>query len=178
MKKTFSILVKSALTFVVLFIVASCGGSVPAPDAVAGKIDSGKELSTKDYTAMIEYCGKYAQEAQKYYDLINAQPNDSTAEAVKAASSLADLYGSYKYLDLFRTKLAQTDLAKLGAENEKKVKDYAKYQGFPLPIGEDANLEDPNVVGMIEQTPASDTVSETTGVISTGAGEAVDINVK
>jgi len=45
---------------------------------------------------------------------------------------------------------------------------------FPLPVGEGANLEDPNVVGMIEQTPDSDT----TGVISQGAGEAVDINVK
>lgn len=162
------------LAVMLLCVMASCGTKVPSPESVAEKLTSGQTLSEADYTSMIEYCGKYASEAQKYYDTINAQPNDSTADAIKATSGLADLYASYPYLDQFRNNLAQTELSKLGAENEKKVNAYAKYQGFPLPIGEGADLRDPNVVGMIEETPDSDT----TGVISQGDGEAVNINVK
>lgn len=178
MKKTFSIVMKSimqsAAALLLLVVMASCGSKVPSPEAVAAKLDTGEALSQTDYTAMIDYCGEYARNAQKYYDIINAQPNDSTAESIKATDDLASLYGKYKYLDMFRNSLAQTDLSALGADNEKKVNDYAKYQGFPLPVGEGADLQDPNVVGMIEETPDTDS----SAVIATGDGEAVDVDVK
>lgn len=167
-------IIKSALAAVLLLAMAACGQKVPSAEEVANRINSNEEVTEADFTSMIEYCGKYAKDAQKYYDIINAQPTDSTAEAIKATSELADLYADYPYLELFRGKLAQTEMSALGAANEKKVNEYAQYQAFPLPIGEGADLEDPNVVGMIEQMPASDT----SGVISQGAGEAVDEGVK
>ena len=170
-------LFKGLMALVLVCLMAACGAKTPTPEAVAAKIAANETLTEADYTTMIDYCGKYAEKAQKYYDIINAQPNDSTAEYNRAASDLPDLYGSDKYLDTFRNCLAQTDLSKLGKENEKKVNDFAKYQGFPLPQGEGADLRDPNVVGMIEDMPDT-TVTETTGVISTGDGEAVDVNVK
>lgn len=165
---------KGVMALMLVCVMAACGSKVPSVESVASRLSANESLSQADYTAMIDYCGKYAEEAQKYYDAINAQPNDSTVEAISAAGDLASLYAKYTYLDQFRTALAQTDISQLGAENEKKVNEYAKYQGFPLPVGEGANLEDPNVVGMIEQTPATDT----TGVISQGDGEAVDVKVK
>lgn len=174
MKRNLSLVIKGLMALALVLVMASCGSKTPTPESVAQRLSANESLTQEDYTAMIDYCGKYAEEAQSYYDAINAQPNDSTTEAVRAAGNLAALYAKYTYLDQFRTALAQTDISQLGAENEKKVNEYAKYQGFPLPVGEGANLEDPNVVGMIEQTPDSDT----TGVISQGAGEAVDINVK
>ena len=156
-------LFKGLMALVLVCLMAACGAKTPTPEAVAAKIAANETLTEA--------------EGQKFFDIINAQPNDSTAEYNRAASDLADLYGSDKYLDTFRNCLAQTDLSKLGKENEKKVNDFAKYQGFPLPQGEGADLRDPNVVGMIEDMPDT-TVTETTGVISTGDGEAVDVNVK
>ena len=174
MKKTISLISKGLTVLLFIFAMVACGSKVPDPASVAGKINAGQSLTEADYASMIDYCGKYAEEAQKYFDLINAQPNDSTAEAVKATDDLAGLYARYTYLDQFRNALAQADMSELGAENEKKVNEFAKYQAFPLPVGEGADLKDPNVVGMIEEMPDTDTA----GVISDGDGEAVDINVK
>lgn len=174
MKKKFNVILKSAMTLMFVLILASCGSKTPSAEDVAKKIDAQETLTQADYTAMIDYCGKYAQEAQKYFDQINAQPNDSTAAAVEATNKLADLYASYTYLDQFRTALYATSDAQLSPENEKKLNEYASYEAFPLPSGEGKALENPDVVGMIEQTPNTDS----TGVISTGVGEAVDVNVK
>ena len=172
MKNAFSILVKGILAILAIGIVASCNPKLPTDNEVAQKIESGQKLDEADYTTIIDYCGKYAGEAQKYYDIINAQANDSTAEYVKASNDLASLYANYTYLDQFRNTLSAADMSSLGAENEKKVNEYAKYQGFPLPGGEAAELENPNVVGMIEDMPTK-AATESTGVISVGDGEAV-----
>ncbi|MBD5195633.1 MAG: hypothetical protein HDR84_07350 [Bacteroides sp.] len=177
MKKSFTLLKKLIVASFLLVIVAACGTKLPTDSEVAQKIDAKESLSEADYTTMIDYCGKYAEEAQKYYDIINAQPNDSTAEYIKAADDLATLYGNYAYLDAFRQTLNNSEVSQLGKENEKKVNEYAKYQAFPLPGGEAANLQNPNVVGDIENMP-SPSVSDSTGVISAGDGEAVDMQVK
>ena len=136
MKKTISLISKGLTVLLFIFAMVACGSKVPDPASVAGKINAGQSLTEADYASMIDYCGKYAEEAQKYFDLINAQPNDSTAEAVKATDDLAGLYARYTYLDQFRNALAQADMSELGAENEKKVNEFAKYQAFPLPVGE------------------------------------------
>lgn len=177
MKKTLSTLMAAAASIFLMIGVAACSSNLPTDADVAKKIDAKEALSEADYTTMIDYCGKYAEEAQKYYDVINAQPNDSTAEYISATNDLATLYGNYAYLDQFRQALAQSEMSQLGADNEKKVNELAKYQAFPLPAGAGANLQDPNVVGMIEQMPTTAT-TDSTGVISSGDGEAVDINTK
>ena len=173
MKKTISGLIGCMLAVLILGCMTACSSKVPSAEEVATKINEGGNLSQSDYTVMLDYCGDYAKEAQKYYDIINAQPNDSTAESVKAADSLASLYAKYKYLDSFRQNLASVDVSALGTENEKKVSEFAKYQGFPLPEGEGADLQNPEVVGEIEQIP-----EDSSAVIATGVGEAVDEKVK
>lgn len=172
MKTEISNLIKGAIAVLMLIVMASCGGSNPSVEDVVKTLDAGKTPTESEYASIIKYCGDYAKEAQKYYDIINAQPNDSTAEAVKATDNLASLYAKYPYLDKFRDVLAKTELSKLGAKNEAKVNEYAKYQGFPLPVGEGADLRDPNVVGMVQDMPDS-AVTDTTGLLSTGDGEAV-----
>lgn len=153
--------------FVVL--MAACGQKIPSAEQVAASINTNKPLTEADYTRMVDYCAEYAKKAQQYFDIINAQPNDSTAEAVKASGSLADLYAQYTYLDLFRQKLEDTDISAVGADNAKKISEYASLEAFPLPKGEGMKLQDPDVQGMIEQMP-----EESSSVIATGAGEAVD----
>lgn len=177
MKKTFSVLKRGVLGLLIALAVVSCGTKIPTDKEVAAKIDAKEQLTEADYTTMIDYCGKYAEQAQQYYNIINAQPNDSTAEYIKASDDLANLYGSYVYLDAFRQQIAQTDMTTLGKDNENKVNEYAKYQGFPLPGGAGADLQDPNVVGMIEQMPST-AATDSTGILSTGDGEAVDVKVK
>lgn len=177
MKKTFSKLFLSMGAVVALLFAAGCSSNLPTDKEVADKLSTDQQLTEADYTTMIDYCGKYAEEAQKYYDIINAQPNDSTAEYTKAADDLANLYGNYTYLESFRNALNNADMSKIGKDNEKKVNDFSKYQAFPLPAGAGQNLENPSVVGVIEDMP-SQGVTDSTGVISTGDGEAVQVNVK
>lgn len=177
MKKKFSFLLKSLVAVAIVTVMVACSANLPTDADVAKKIEANQALSEADYTTMIDYCGKYAEQAQKYYDVINAQPNDSTAEYTDAVNQLSTLYGNYTYLDQFRQALAQSDMSQLGKDNENKVNEYAKYQAFPLPGGEGANLRDPNVVGMIEDMPSTAT-TDSTGVLSSGDGEAVDTTVK
>lgn len=152
--------------------LVTCGSKQSDPAEIAKKIDAKEQLSQADYAAIIDYCGAYAEKAQQYYDVINAQPSDSTAEAVKATSDLAALYAGHKYLDMFRAALYATDASQLDEENMKKVNKYSAFESFPLPGGVGKAMESPNVVGQIEDMPA-----DSGNVISTGDGEAVDIQV-
>lgn len=154
--------------------MSSCGNKNVTPEDVANKIEAKEALSDADYSTMIDYCGDYAKEAQPYFDIINAAPNDSTRRAEEAASNLADLYAKYKYLDTFRTQLDNTDITALDKSNQDKINKLSEYSSFPLPAGAGAALENPDVVGDIVDMPESDT----SAVIATGDGEAVDVPVK
>lgn len=153
-------------------MMASCGGKGVDPQVVAQKIENGETLTHEDYASMIDYCGDYAVKAQKYFDIINAEPNDSTSEAIKASDELAGMYADAKYLDMFRTALTDADEQRLGAANSKKIAEYAKYEAFPIADISDTTMLNPDIVGDIEQMPAEDTA----GVIATGDGEVVEAN--
>lgn len=168
MKKLTTTLKTFAL-FALATVMVSCGSKTPTPEEVASKIENGQELSQADYTAMLEYVGDYAEKAQDYYNTINIQPNDSTAEYIKASNDLANLYAKYPYLQTFRTCIANTDGSKFDNRNLELVNKYSNDEGFPLPVGEGTVMENPDVQGMIEQMPATDS----TGVIANGVGEAV-----
>lgn len=154
--------------------LVSCNDKIPTPQEVAQKIDASEKLTQADYTSIFDYCGEYAKKAQQYLDMINSQPNDSTPEYTRAVSEMASLYQEYKYLDMFRDVIYQLPATELDDANQKKVEEYSKYQAFPLPEGSAQDLISPNDVGAIEDMPDSANGQ----VISTGAGEAVDINVK
>lgn len=172
--KSFSAELTALALLAIVIIMGACSSKLPTPEEVANKIDAKETLDTKDYTTMIDYCGEYAKKAQQYFDLINAQPDASTPEAIQAAGKLAGIYAEYKYLDMFRDVIDNTEESVMGKENVDKINDYAKYEAFPLPIGAGAALQSPDVVGQIEQMPANDS----DGVISEGVGEAVNIDVK
>lgn len=173
MKTKTSLFFKGLIAAMLVVIFTGCAKSRPSADQVLTKIEANDSLSQADYSTIIDYCGDYARQAQKYYDIINAQPSDSTQEAITATNDLANLYADDKCLDKFRSTLGNASMSRLDKTNQEKVNEFAKYQGFPLPDGAGQNLENPDVVGMIQQTPSSDT----TGVISQGDGEAVDVNV-
>lgn len=151
-------------------ILVSCGGNKPVDVAsVAAKIAGGQSLTEADYTAMIDYCGDFAKKAQSYYDVINAAPNDSTAEAIKATGELADLMSGATYLEPFRKALFSADAKELGEENVRKMEELTKYEAFPIADIGDSTLMNPEQVGEIVETPQSDT----TGIIAAGDGVAV-----
>ncbi len=60
----------------VVLLAAACGGSDDA-SKVASKIHSNEQLTESDYKVMVDYCGKYAESAQKIQDQINNLPVDS-----------------------------------------------------------------------------------------------------
>lgn len=164
---------KTCLMASVCLLFAMCA-KTESPDDVARRLDAGETLSQDDYTAMIDYCGDYARSAEQYQVIIAGQPNDSTPAYVKAAADLAALYAKYPYLDKFRSALYNVDVSQLSEANRKKIDEYGKYSSFPLPGGDGPALQQPDVVGAIEDMPDTDTA----GVIATGDGEAVDINIK
>ncbi|MCM1369648.1 MAG: hypothetical protein NC204_04675 [Candidatus Amulumruptor caecigallinarius] len=170
--KTFTSSVLALMAVLLLTFVSSC--SKTSPRDVAAKIDAKESLSQNDYGVIIDYCGEYAEKAQNYFNIISGQPNDSTRVAVEASQNLATLYQEYNYLDLFRNTLYSISDSDLDKSNIDKVNKYSKLEAFPLPGGAGVALENPDVVGMIEDTPNSDT----SAVIATGDGEAVDVKVK
>lgn len=173
-RRIFTTLVAMLAFVASVALFSACSEKLPSAEEVAKRIDAKETLSTADYTAMINYCGEYAKKAQPLFDIINAQPDASTPEAVKAAGEMADLYANYRYLDMFRSVLENTDESALGAKNVEKVNELSQFQAFPLPEGAGPDLNQPGVVGQIEQMPDSDT----SGVISTGVGEVVNLEVK
>lgn len=159
--KAFKILSILAVTL----LMAACGGQ--SVDSVAEKIDSGKKLTQADYTTIIDYCGQFADEAQKLQNQVDALP-DSSSVAVADETKLADLKTRFPHLDKFNAALLASTPEEVGAGNVKKVNKLAQYIWFTAPDW--ATIQtDPKVDGFIEQTPTSDT----TGVISAGAGDIV-----
>lgn len=165
---------KTLFIALVCVAFAACTNSNTTPAEVAAKIDSHETLSEGDYSVMIDYCGEYARSAQQYFDIINEQPTDSTAEYSRAAQALATLKANSPYLDMFRTAIYAASDKQIGEKNIKKVQEYQKYEAFPLPEGSGPDLAIPDEVGVIEDMPDTDT----TGVISTGDGIVVDESMK
>ena len=150
----------------VCFLMAACGSSDEAA-AVVSKLKDGGQLSEKDYTVMIDYCGKYAETAQKIQDEINLLPADSP-KAGELTEKLASITEKEKYLQQFEDVLNNVSKDALGDKNVELINKYAPLTWFPAPAWAEVDTTS-NVVGSIVDMSATDTA----GVIAAGAGEAV-----
>ncbi len=150
----------------VCFLMAACGSSDQAA-AIASKIKDGSQLTEKDYTEMINYVGKYAEEAQKIQDQINVLPAES-AEAGKLTDRLAQMTENEKYLQTFGDVLNNVSKEAVGEKNVELINKYASLTWFSAPAWAEIDTTN-NVVGSIVDMPSNDSA----GVIATGDGEAV-----
>lgn len=151
---------------VVCLMLAACGGTKGA-SAVADKIKGGEQLTQSDYTVMIDYCGKYAEEAQKLQDQVNSLPTDSK-KSFKLEDKLADLSNSYPYTAEFFDKITNCSKEEIGEKNVDAINKYAPLMWFSAPAWAIVS-NDTDVVGFIEDMPSTDS----TNVISTGDGVEV-----
>lgn len=147
-------------------VMWACGGD--SASKVASAIKDGSALTPDDYTVMIDYCGKYATEAQKLQDRINTLAPTS-GEAAKLTDELAALSGKYPYLNEFFAKIPSCSKEEIGEKNVDKINSLAPMTWFSAPDWADAS-DNADVVGSIVDMPSSDTA----GVIAVGDGEAVD----
>lgn len=161
---------------VIVFGMTGCGQSHDASE-VAKKIDAQEALNQRDYATVLDYCGEYARKAQTYFDAINAQPSDTTAEYLRVVNEMAQLSQEYPYLDMFRGVIYNLKADDLDADNQKKVEEFARYQAFPLPEGDGPDLSIPGVEGLIEDMP-SQAGTDSTGVIATGDGIVEEKDVR
>lgn len=149
----------------VCLLMAACGSD--GASKVAEKIKDGEKLTEADYTVMIDYCGKYAEEAQKIQDQINNLPAESDG-TFDLENKMADLTNSYPYTAEFFEKIANSTKEEVGEKNVEKINRYAPLMWFSAPswaiVGEDTD-----VVGFIEDMPSTDS----TAVISDGDGVEV-----
>ncbi len=150
----------------VCFLMAACGSSDEAA-AVASKLKDGGQLTEKDYTVLIDYCGKYAEAAQKIQDQINVLPADSQ-EAGKLTDQLAAMTEKEVHLDAFNSVLTNVSKEAIGEKNVELINKYASLNWFDAPAWAEMDTTS-NVVGSIVEMPAADTA----GVIAGGAGEVV-----
>lgn len=150
----------------VCLFVAACG-SKDGSSMVAEKIKSGEQLTQNDYTVMIDYCGKYAEEAQKLQDQVNNLPADSK-ETFNIENKMADLSNSYPYTAVFFEKIANCSKEEIGEKNVEAINAYAPLMWFSAPSWAIVS-DDSNIVGFIEDMPSTDSA----GVISTGDGVEV-----
>lgn len=149
----------------VCVLMAACGSD--GASKVADKIKDGQKLTESDYTVMIDYCGKYAEEAQKIQDQINTLPAASD-QTYDLENKMTNLTNSYPYTAEFFEKIANCTQEEVGAKNVEKINKYAPLMWFSAPswaiVGEDTD-----VVGFIEDMPSTDS----TAVIASGDGEEV-----
>lgn len=151
---------------VVTLIFAAC--STDNAKKVADKINAGESLTEADYGVMIDYCGQYATEAQKYQNQIDLLP-DTSSEATKDVEELAALGDSYPYLDMFNSRIASATRAEVGEANVAKINKYAALIWFEAPEWA-TEIDNRDVDGFVEDMPAQ---SADSAVISTGEGVAV-----
>lgn len=153
---------------VMCLIMASCGSKNDAK-AVADKIAAGEPLTEADYSTMIDYCADYAQKAQQYFNVLNSGADTSSKEYADATNELATMATDAVYLDAFRNTLFAANAEQLGEKNVKKMEEFSSLEAFPISDISNTGMMNPNVVGDIEEMPASDT----SNVIATGDGEVV-----
>lgn len=155
-------IVKYLMLLLVCVMAASCGSDEAGK--VEQKIKDGVQPTQEDYKVMIEYCGKFAEDAQKIQDEINMLPAESQQQG-KLDDRMATLSEKYPYVSTFSERISNCTKEEIGEKNVELVNKYAPLMWFSAPswanIGSDVNLE-----GFIEDMPTSDT----SGVISTGDG--------
>lgn len=158
-------LLKMFAILAICVVAASCGGN----DAkeVASKISDGGKLTEKDYTVMVDYCAKYAEEAQKIQDKINIL-SPTSEEAGKLTDEIASLTGKYPLTNQFFEAISNATQQEVGTANVERINKLAALTWFVAPEWADAG-SNADVVGDIVEMPDSDTA----GVISAGDGEVV-----
>lgn len=147
----------------VCLLVSACGSDNASK--VEGKIKDGTQLTEADYSVMIDYCGNFAEEAQKIQDQIDNLPAESD-EAFSLEEKMAALSNSYPYASTFFDKIANSTKEAVGEKNVEKISKYASLMWFSAPSWAFAG-KDSDVVGFIEDMPSSDStavISESDGV--------------
>lgn len=133
-------------SIVALFTMVSCGGAGTSAEdrAIEQKIENGEELTSEDYTHIINYVGEYAEKAQEY--VVNGGED--------ANEELAELNEEYPLVDTFRECLKITPLDKFNGDNLKLIGKYVGYIEFSAPNGYMIQT-DANAAGMEVATPDS-----------------------
>lgn len=152
---------------VVCMLMTACGGSDAAKE-VASKIESGDQLTQQDYGVMVDYCGKYAEAAQKLQDKINLL-SPTSEESAKLTDDVAALGSKFPYAAQFFDKLGNCTKEEVGETNVDKINRLSSLTWFTAPDWAGV-AEDSTVVGDIVEMPAEDTA----GVIAVGDGEVVE----
>lgn len=150
----------------VCLLMAACGSD--GASEVVEKIKGGEALTQSDYTVMVDYCGRYAEEAQKIQDQINNLPAESE-QTFDLENKMTELSNKFPYTAEFFDKIANCTKEEVGEKNVEKINRYAPLMWFSAPswaiVGTDTD-----VAGFIEDMPATDSA----GVISEGDGVVVD----
>lgn len=136
------------MAIVAMLGLNSCGGGsgTEAQDqAIAYKIDNGEDLTSEDYSRMINYVGEFAKKAQ---DLV-------TQTGGTGGTQLADLQKEYPFLDTFRDCIKTTSMKNLDEKNKEEINKYAGLTEFSTPPDYTVNT-DPEAAGMEVSTPDSD----------------------
>ncbi|MDE6576898.1 MAG: hypothetical protein K2J82_09565 [Muribaculaceae bacterium] len=158
--------IKMLSVLAVFLLMAACGSK--DAQSVEQKIKDGAQLTEADYTEMIEYCGKFAEEAQKIQDKINALPADDSAQGT-LTDQMAALSQKFPLTESFSEKITNATKEEMGEKNVELVNKYAPLMWFSAPDWAEVP-NNVNVDGFIEDMPSTDS----TGVIATGDGVAVD----
>lgn len=153
--------------FVAMVLVMAACGTKEEAAKVADKISNGEQLTQSDYSVMIDYCAKYAEEAQVFQDKINVLAPTSE-EAGKLTDDIASLSGKFPLVSEFFSKLSNCTKEEVGADNVAKINKLSALTWFTAPEWADSGNED-GVVGDVVDMPAVDSA----GVIATGDGEVV-----
>lgn len=145
-------------------ITTSCNSDGEAKK-VAEKIEKGEALTHGDYTCLIEYMGRFAEEAAPIQNSINNLPSGD-AGVTKYQEQLSALKDKYPLLESFTNALDRTTPEEVGSDNVALVDKYSGYEWFTSPSWATENF-DPAIGGLEMQTPA-----DSSGVVAAPVEEA------
>lgn len=154
---------KVLLLLMVAGVMFTACGTKSEAERVNEKIEKGEALDQADYTVIIDYLGKFAEEAQPIQDNINNLP----AEDPKAApyqQELDKLKENYPLLKIFNETLGKTTQAQVGEDNVALIGKYDGYEWFTAPGWATINT-DPAIGGIELESPANDSNGVVAGAV-------------
>lgn len=140
---------------------AATGDSAANGDTTLAAQNQNEEaLTPEEYSKRIKYVGEYAEKAQKFLDMQNADPN--SAEAKEGMEKLAQEYPDY---EAYQKSIVKAPKDRLSEEDIKEIEKYQGYVYFTVPEWYSIQTAGGDVAGFIEETPSTST-TEKEGVVA------------
>ena len=114
------------------------------------KIEAKEALTPEEYSKVIKYVGEYAEKAQKFLDMQNADPTSAEAQ-----TGLDNLKKEYPEYELYKGCIKTVAKDKLSENDLKEIGKYAGLVYFTVPDWYEIQTADNEMAGVVMDAPTT-----------------------